>query len=343
MNLSISRKSEEVKEAMNAYLDGFYEAVKEFYIQNQLATLQKITFPILDKDLEKLFKEKLKEFKKENPETAKKITPDKAGPRFNITKYYTQGAQKLGMTIAPHKNHEFLGGVLDKGNVLEEQISGLSDISIGNSQFNSNVKAEFSIQSPEIAKPRVPAPLTEVDIRRSYKEADYVKNKEIFYHKNGHNEGKRITYTETKFINEGQRMAGAYCQTTEKTHEVLNEILQSVIDAAKSTDINDKEKLKEILINATKKGTVKGDTSVDPNVKKFSALFQKNCKNKNIFSAQDYKTGLRTKRFGDVFGGIDGIKNAIDIHITVKDSKLSLNNITEQTSALQASTYQAKA
>ncbi len=59
----------------------------------------------------------------------------------------------------------------------------------------------------------------------------------------------------------------------QKTHEVLNEILQSVIDAAKSTDINDKEKLKEILINATKKATVKGDTSVDPNVKKFSALF----------------------------------------------------------------------
>tara|TARA_Y100000389_G_C17471336_1_gene531497 strand:- start:18761 stop:21592 length:2832 start_codon:yes stop_codon:yes gene_type:complete len=324
----VSRESEDVTRAMNAYLEGFFEAVKEFYKENQSATLQKITFPILDEDLEKLFKEKLKEFKKENLEIAKKITPDKAGPRFNITKYYTQGAQKLGMTIAPNKNHEFLGGVLDKGNVLEEQISGLSDISIGNSQFNSNVKAESSIQSPEIAKPRDPAPLTIVDIRRSYKEADYVKNKEIFYHKNGHNEGKRITYTETRFINEGKRMAGAYCQTTKKTHEVLNEILQSVIDAAKSTDINDKEKLKEILINATKKATVKGDTSVDPNVKKFSALFQQKCKEKGIFSAQDKKTGLRTKRFGDVFGGVEGIEQTISNHIEHSNAQFTLKPIT---------------
>ena len=59
------------------------------------------------------------------------------------------------MTIAPHKNHEFLGGVLKDGNVLEEQISvKLSDMaSIGNSRFNIHVETEVSLQSPEIATP----------------------------------------------------------------------------------------------------------------------------------------------------------------------------------------------
>ncbi|MDA9573578.1 DUF4804 domain-containing protein, partial [Rickettsiales bacterium] len=182
--------------------------------------------------------------------------------------------------------------------------------------------------------PQTPSPT--VEIKSNFKKEDYVTTKEkIFYHTNGHSNGKRKTYKENIIEDEDQRKAGAYHNTTKETHEVLNDILQSVIDAAKSTGINDKEKLIKILIEATKKGTVKGDPQVvEEEVKKFSALFQKNCKNKNIFSAQDCKTGLRTKRFGDVFGGIEGIRNAIGIHIIAQDSKLSLNEITEQTSAL---------
>ena len=183
--------------------------------------------------------------------------------------------------------------------------------------------------------PQTPSPT--VEIKSNFKKEDYVTTKEkIFYHTNGHSNGKRKTYKENIIEDEGQRKAGAYHNSNKETHEVLNDILQSVIDAAKSTGINDKEKLIKILIEATKKGTVKGDPQVvEEEVKKFSALFQKNCKNKNIFSAQDCKTGLRTKRFGDVFGGIEGISTAIYIHIIAKDSELSLNKITEQASVLQ--------
>ncbi len=40
-------------------------------------------------------------------------------------------------------------------------------------------------------------------------------------------------------------------------------------------------------------------------LKNFQPFFQQKCKEKGIFSAQDKKTGLRTKRFGDVFGGVE--------------------------------------
>ena len=338
------RSPDEIKEAMNAYLDGFFEAVAQFYEENSSATLKKITCPILDPDLEKLFKEKLAKFKTSYPEIGNKITPDKPGPRFNITKYYTQGARKLGMTIAPNANHEFLGGVLERGNVLEEQISALTDMaSIGNPIFNNNVNKIVAEPQSQITRTdQTPShnpshtPSTTVEIKRYYNKADYVTTKEkIFYHKDGHGNGKRITYDETIATNEDQRKAGAYHNPNKETHEVLNDILQSVIDAAKSTGIKDKNALKEILVKATQKATVKDDPKADPNVKKFSALFQENCRKRNIFSAQDCKTGLRTKRFGDVFGGVEGIKNAINYHIISKDSTLSLNKITEKASELQ--------
>jgi hypothetical protein len=339
------RSQHDIKIAMSAYLDGFFEAVREFYNQNPSATLQKITCPILDEDLERSFKEKLAQFKKNNSDIGKKITPDKAGPRFNITKYYIQGAQKLGMTIAPHKNHEFLGGVLDRGNVLEEQISALTDIaSIGNSKFNKNVNTIVDMSQSQITQtdhtPQTPS--TTVEITSNFKKEDYVTTSvategKIFYHKNGHNNGKRITCLGNIAQNENQRKAGAYYHSTKETHEVLNDILQSVIDAAKEAGISDITTLENILTNATKKGTVKDDQSADSNVKKFSALFQENCKNKNIFSAQDYKTGLRTKRFGDVFGGVEGIKKTINNHIEYSSTQFTLKPITATATQLTTS------
>jgi hypothetical protein len=50
------------------------------------------------------------------------------------------------MTIAPNGNKKFLGGALHTGTVLEEQIALLSDMaSIGNPNFNPNVKKKLSI------------------------------------------------------------------------------------------------------------------------------------------------------------------------------------------------------
>jgi hypothetical protein len=139
--------------ACEDYLDGFFEAVTEFYTKNPKATLKKITFvtidPKGDKDprLEKIFSEKLEAFKQSgtNISDAIEIKHDKAGPRFNISKYYEQGAKKLGITIAPNGDKRFLGGALYRGNVLEEQIALLSDMaSIGNPNFNPEVTKKLS-------------------------------------------------------------------------------------------------------------------------------------------------------------------------------------------------------
>ena len=112
------------------------------------------------------------------------------------------------MTIAPHKNHEFLGGVLDSGNVLEEQMA-LTDIaSIGNRKFNKNVQQIVTSTKSNITStyhtPQTPSPT--VEIKSNFKKEDYVTTKEkIFYHTNGHSNGKRKTYKENIIEDEGQR------------------------------------------------------------------------------------------------------------------------------------------
>jgi hypothetical protein len=139
-----NRSNEIISYAFKDYLDGFFEAVTEFYDTNPQATLKKITFVTPDEVLERIFNEKLNEFKS-NTSNSKildsvEFKQDKAGPRFNSSKYYEQGAKKLGMTIAPNGDKKFLGGALNKGNVLEELITLLSDMaSIGNPVFNPNV------------------------------------------------------------------------------------------------------------------------------------------------------------------------------------------------------------
>ena len=143
-----TRDSLIVETAFGNYLDGFFEAITEFYQKNPNATLKKITFVTPDEALERIFNEKLIAFKKDgsNSETlrALEIKQDKAGPRFNSSKYYEQGAKKLGMTIAPNDNKEFLGAALDGGNVLEEQIALLSDMASIGGSFNPNVTKKLS-------------------------------------------------------------------------------------------------------------------------------------------------------------------------------------------------------
>lgn len=137
-----------VETAFGNYLDGFFEAIIEFYQKNPNATLKKITFATPDEALERIFNEKLKEFKS-NTSNSKildsvEFKQDKAGPRFNSSKYYEQGAKKLGMTIAPNGDKRFLGGALDKGTVLEEQIALLSDMASIGGSFNPNVTKKLS-------------------------------------------------------------------------------------------------------------------------------------------------------------------------------------------------------
>jgi len=137
-----------VEEAFGNYLVGFFEAITEFYQENPNATLKKITFVTPDEALERIFNEKLVAFKSNRSNSkildSVEIKQDKAGPRFNSSKYYEQGAKKLGMTIAPHGNKKFLGGALGKGTVLEEQITLLSDMASIGGSFNPKVTEELS-------------------------------------------------------------------------------------------------------------------------------------------------------------------------------------------------------
>ena len=55
--------SSEVKKAMNAYLDGFFEAVEEFYTKISPQHFKTLPFSILDNDLERLFNEKLENYR----------------------------------------------------------------------------------------------------------------------------------------------------------------------------------------------------------------------------------------------------------------------------------------
>ncbi len=141
---------DDINNAKISYLEGFFEALGEFYKKNPNAKLQKITFVIIEQDLSNAFKKLLKIFKRKNPEiNLPEITTDISDIKFKAEECLRKNPNhKLGITMAPNGDQKFLGGILRNGNVLEEQVSALSDMaSVGNYRFNPGIKQKIDLQN----------------------------------------------------------------------------------------------------------------------------------------------------------------------------------------------------
>jgi hypothetical protein len=295
--------------ACSDYLDGFFEAITEFYEKNPNATLKKITFvtidpkfPEKDPNLEKIFSNKLEAFSK-NLRTSQilnlvEIKQDKAGPRFNSSKYYEQGAKKLGMTIAPNGDKKFLGGALNKGNVLEEQITLLSDMaSIGNPVFNPNVTKKLSIFKDQRSdyctlfhQDKYDSPVIEFNTEKDSK-FDY---KKILDKNKKFNSEEFTKEKEQEEILKLLRKAKDDTLTTLNISKIDDNFFIAVMKVASkhsgiariNADIFNKD-LKEALINLDS-STDSLDFKAEPNFHKIAKLFSANFQESS--RQQDYLT-----------------------------------------------------
>ncbi len=142
----------------------------------------------------------------------------------------------------------------------------------------------------------------------------------------------------TRFSINGEenRKAGSYFDFSKKEREdkitsqnlgqeitnKLIKIIENVVQAANDFGCN-KEDLIKLFTFAYHKGGLSNQAISDQERKydginhkmiDFSQKFQELCakQDNSIFSAHDKKTGMRTRRFGDVFGGEGGIRSAIN-------------------------------
>jgi hypothetical protein len=108
------RDADDITKAKAACLDGFFEALTEFYKENTQAKLQKITFVTIDALLVESFKVKLKAWQASDKNIkGLTIEADVSDMKFKAEECLAENPdQKLGITMAPNGNHEFLGGVL---------------------------------------------------------------------------------------------------------------------------------------------------------------------------------------------------------------------------------------